>query len=184
MTVKAKKNILLGVTASISAYKACDLITELREIRYAVKVVMTRDAHHFITPLSLQSFSGEEVIEDFFSVPGRVKPVHIELAKAADLILIAPASADIIAKLSYGFAEDVLTCTVLASTAPLVIAPAMNEKMFYNAVTQENIKRLEKRGAKIVPPVEGHLVCMDRGMGHLAEENAILAAVKTALHSH
>ena len=109
MTDAKKKHILLGVTASISAYKACDLITEMREGGYSVKVVMTPDAHHFITALSLQSFSGEEVVEDFFSVPGRVKPVHIELAKAADLILVAPASADIIAKLSYGFAEDVLT---------------------------------------------------------------------------
>jgi len=178
-----KKNILLGVTASIAAYKACDLISDLREAGHTVTVVMTRDAHHFITPLSLQSFAGTPVIEDFFSIPGRTKPVHIELAKNADLILIAPASADILAKLAHGFAEDVLTCTVLASQAPLVIAPAMNEKMYYNRFTQENIDRLKKHGALFVPPIEGHLVCMDQGMGHLAENATIVKFVEKVLAS-
>lgn len=175
------KNILLGVTASISAYRACDLITEFRELGHAVTVVMTRDAHHFITPLTLQSFAGTPVVEDFFSVPGRVKPVHIELAKQSDLILVAPASADILAKLAHGFAEDVLTCTVLASTAPLVVAPAMNEKMYFNKFTQENLKRLRENGATVVDPIEGHLVCSDRGMGHLAENASIVKAVSEAL---
>ncbi len=178
-----KKNILLGVTGSISAYRACDLITELKEAGYSVKVVMTKDAHHFITALTLQSFSGNEVVEDFFSVPGRVKPIHIQLAKESDLILIAPASADIIAKLSHGLADDVLACTVLASTSPLVIVPAMNEKMYFNKFTQENIKRLETNGAVIVPPIEGHLVCSDQGMGHIAENASILKAAKAALSS-
>ena len=175
------KNILLGVSGSIAAYKACDLITDLRAAGFAVTAVMTKDAHHFITPLSLQSFAGTPVVEDFFSVPGRVKPVHIELAKHSDLILIAPASADIIAKLAHGLADDVLTCTVLASEAPLVIAPAMNEKMFFNKFTQENLKRLEANGAKIVQPIKGHLVCMDEGVGHLAENSSILEAVKRSL---
>ena len=175
------KNILLGVTASIAAYRACDLIIELREAGYAVKVVMTRDAHHFITALSLQSFSGEEVVEDFFSVPGRVKPVHIELAKNSDLILIAPATADVIAKLAHGLADDVLTCTVLASRSPVVIVPAMNERMYENPFTQENIQRLQKAGMTFVPPIEGHLVCSDHGMGHLAENASILKAVAERL---
>lgn len=175
------KQILLGVTGSIAAYKACDLITELRGAGFQVTVVMTKDAHHFITSLSLQSFAGTPVIEDFFSVPGRVKPIHIELAKSADLILIAPASADVIAKLAHGLAEDVLCCTVLASTAPLVIAPAMNEKMFFNKFTQENLKRLEANDAKIVQPIKGHLVCMDEGVGHLAENASILKAVQSSL---
>ena len=176
-----KKNILLGVSGSIAAYKACDLITDLRGAGFGVTAVMTKDAHHFITPLSLQSFAGTPVVEDFFSVPGRVKPVHIELAKHSDLILIAPASADIIAKLAHGLADDVLTCTVLASEAPLVIAPAMNEKMFFNKFTQENLKRLEANGAKFVQPIKGHLVCMDEGVGHLAENSSILEAVKRSL---
>ncbi len=176
-----QSNILLGVTASIAAYRACDLLTELREKSYAVTVVMTRDAHHFITPLTLQSFAGTSVVDDFFSVPGRVKPIHIELAKQSDLILIAPASADVIAKLAHGFAEDVLTCTILASTAPLVVAPAMNEKMWENRFTQENVKRLKDNGARFVDPIHGHLVCSDQGMGHLAENAAILGVVEKTL---
>ena len=176
-----QKNILLGVTASISAYTACDLITDLRTDGFSVTVVMTRDAHHFITPLALQSFAGSEVIQDFFSVPGRLKPVHIELAKRSDLILVSPATADIIAKLAHGFADDVLSCTVLASAAPLVIVPAMNTKMYENKFTQENIKRLGSNGATIVSPIRGHLVCSDEGMGHIAENKTILQAVRRCL---
>jgi phosphopantothenoylcysteine synthetase/decarboxylase len=175
------KNILLGVTGSIAAYKACDLITELRNDGFTVTVAMTKDAHHFITPLTLQSFAATPVVEDFFSVQGRLKPIHIELAKNSDLILIAPASADVIAKISHGLADDVLTCTVLASTAPLVIAPAMNEKMLANKFTQENLKRLTDNGVKIVQPIHGHLVCADQGMGHLAENASILKAVQQAI---
>ncbi len=178
---KKSNNILLGVSASIAAYKACDLITELRDAGYAVRVAMTKDAHHFITALTLQSFAGQDVVEDFFSVPGRVKPVHIELAKASDLILIAPASADIIAKLAHGLADDVLCCTVLASEAPLIVVPAMNEKMYKNKFTQENLKRLKDNGAKIIEPIHGHLVCMDEGFGHIAENKTILEAVKSCV---
>ncbi|MBI3252427.1 MAG: hypothetical protein HYZ52_03820 [Candidatus Omnitrophica bacterium] len=178
---KGTKNILLGVSASIAAYLAFDLITLLRKEGFSVTPVMTRDARHFVTPLSLQSFAGQEVIEDFFSLAGRPRPVHIELAKQSDLILIAPATADVIAKLAHGLADDVLTCAALASTAPLVIAPAMNEKMYNHKFTQENLKRLEANGAKVVPPIHGHLVCSDEGMGHLAENPAILKAVRAAL---
>jgi len=175
------KNILLGVSGSIAAYKACDLITDLRKEGFAVTVAMTKDAHHFITALTLQSFAGSGVVEDFFALPGRTKPVHIELAKRSDLILVAPASADIIAKLAHGLADDVLACTVLASEAPLVIVPAMNEKMYANKFTRENIKRLEASGAKIIPPIHGHLVCSDEGMGHLAENATIVKVVKSVL---
>ncbi|OGW83931.1 MAG: hypothetical protein A3C47_00680 [Omnitrophica bacterium RIFCSPHIGHO2_02_FULL_51_18] len=176
---KKTKNILLGVTASIAAYKACDLITDLREAGFSVRVVLTKDASYFITPLTLQSLSGQEVVEDFFSLAGNVKPVHIELAKNSDLILIAPASADIIAKLAHGLADDVLTCTALASDAPLLVAPAMNEKMYLNKFTQGNLKRLEQNGVTIIPPIRGHLVCMDKGIGHIAENKTILETVKS-----
>jgi phosphopantothenoylcysteine synthetase/decarboxylase len=121
------------------------------------------------------------VIQDFFSVPGRLKPVHIELAKHSDLILVSPATADIIAKLAHGFADDVLSCTALASVVPLVIVPAMNTKMYENKFTQENIKRLEANGATIVSPIRGHLVCSDEGMGHIAENKTILHAVRRCL---
>ena len=183
MAAGTGKNILLGVSASISAYKACDLITELRQAGFQVTVVMTKDAHHFITPLTLQSFAGTEVLQDFFTLSGTTKPIHIELAKKSDLILVAPATADILAKLAHGFAEDLLSCTVLASEAPLVVAPAMNEKMYFHELTQENIGRLKKHGATVVAPIEGHLVCSDQGMGHIAENKAILEAVKKALSS-
>lgn len=173
-------NVLLGVSGSIAAYKACDLITALREKGHTVQVVMTKDAHHFVTPLALQSFAGTEVVQDFFSLEGRMKPVHIELAKKADLILVAPASADILAKLAHGLADDVLSCAALASSAPLVLAPAMNERMWFHAATQANVEILKKRGAVIVAPVEGHLVCMDKGMGHLAEDATIVKAVEGA----
>ncbi len=175
------KNILLGVTASISAYKVCDLITELRAENYSVTAVMTEDAHHFVTPLVLESFTANDVIENFFSVAGRKKPIHIELAKKSDVILIAPATADVIAKLSYGFAGDVLTCTVLATQAPVIIVPAMNDKMYSHPATQENIERLKKRGVIFVPPIEGHLVCSDQGMGHIADNATIRKAVHDAL---
>ena len=177
----ASKKILLGVSASISAYKACDLITDLKTAGFSVRVVMTRDAHHFVTPLSLQSFSGQEVISEFFSPVGRTKPIHIELAQESDLILVAPASADVIAKLAHGLADDCLTCAVLASTAPLVIAPAMNEKMYQNKFTQENITRLKNNGAVFVDPILGHLVCSDVGMGHIAENESVLKAVRACL---
>ena len=180
---KGIKNILLGVSASISAYRACDLITELRGAGFLVRVAMTKDARHFITPLTLQSFSANEVIEDFFSLAGRTKPVHIELAQNSDLILVAPASADIIAKLAHGFADDVLSCTALASQAPLIVVPAMNEHMYSNKFTQENIKRLKDNGAVIVSPIHGHLVCSGEGMGHIAENKDILKAVHNLLIS-
>lgn len=176
MSKLSGKNILLGVTGSIAAYRACDLITALRNEGAQVRVVMTKDAQQFITPLSLQSFSGHEVLTDFFSLPGRTKPVHIELARWAHAILIAPASADILAKLSYGFAEDLLTCTVLAAEAKVLVAPAMNEKMYLHPATQENLDRLRKRGVVVVDPIKGHLVCVEEGIGHLAEQATIVSA--------
>lgn len=181
--MSAKKTVLLGVTGSIAAYKACDLITLLREKGYDVRVTMTKDAQHFITPLALQSMAGTEVVTDFFSVPGRVKPVHIELAKAASVIVVAPASADVIAKIAHGLSDDVLTCAILASDAPLIVAPAMNEKMYLKKVTQENLEKLKAHGAVLVDPVEGHLVCMDKGMGHLADLAVIVKAVERACGS-
>jgi phosphopantothenoylcysteine synthetase/decarboxylase len=176
-----KKKILLGVSGSIAAYRALDLITELREAGYAVRVAMTKDAHHFVTPLSLQSLAASEVVTDFFAVPGRVKPVHIELAQESDVVLVAPASADILAKFSHGLADDVLSCTVLATEAPLVLVPAMNEKMYGNPFVQENLERLKKHGATVVPPIHGHMVCSGKGMGHIADNKTILEAVKSAL---
>lgn len=177
----ALKRIVLGVSASIAAYRACELITDLREAGFSVRVAMSKDAHHFVTPLTLQSLSASDVVSDFFSVPGRVKPVHIDLAQNADAIVVAPASADILAKLAHGFADDVLCCTVLASEAPLVLVPAMNEKMYNNRFVQENLERLKKNGAVVVPPIHGHMVCSGQGMGHIADNAQILKAIRKAL---
>lgn len=181
MSGSAKKRVLLGVTASIAAYRACDLITELRGKGYDVDVVMTKDTQHFITALTLQSFAGRAVITDFFATEGRVKPIHIELARECDVILIAPATADVIARLAHGLADDVLTCTVLATESPVVIAPAMNEKMYLHPRTQENLKKLKDSGVRIVEPVQGHLVCSEQGLGHISDNATILKAVHEAL---
>jgi phosphopantothenoylcysteine decarboxylase/phosphopantothenate--cysteine ligase len=173
--------ILLGVTASIAAYKACDLIKDLKKTGYEVYVVMTKDAHHLVTPLSLQTFSGNEVTTDFFAPSG--KPRHIKLAEEADLILVAPATADCIAKIANGFADDALTSTILASTAPVLVAPAMNDKMWNNPFTQENIERLKKNGIRIIQPIKGMLACGYEGMGHLAPLEDIVKAVNEKLSS-
>lgn len=181
MTKTEKKNILLGVTASIAAYKACGLVTELKRLGFSVTVVMTKDAEHFVTPLTLQSLSGKPVVCDLFSVPDRVKPIHIELAKNSDLILIAPATADIIAKLAHGLCDDVLTCAVLSAEVPVVIAPAMNDKMYIHPATQANIKRLESFRVHFIPPIEGLLVCGGEGVGHIADNLTIISAVQKCL---
>ncbi len=171
------KKILLGVTASIAAYKACDLIKDLKKAGFDVTVVLTKDAAHFVTPLSLETFSGKKVIVDFFS--SQTKPVHIDLAQNSDLILIAPATADVMAKIAHGLADDVLTCTVLASGAPVVIVPAMNDKMLSNPFTQENMARLKKNSIHIIEPVSGALACGYEAAGHIAENSTIIKMVET-----
>lgn len=173
--------ITLGVTASIAAYRACDIIKDLKKEGFAVTVAMSEDAKHFITPLSLQTFSQKPVVEGFFGLLTNERPVHIGLAKNSDLILIAPATADIIAKLAYGFADDIISCTVLSARCPILVAPAMNEKMWLNPVTQENVARLKKQGVVIVGPIKGQLACGDCAIGHLAEIPSIVDAVKKAL---
>jgi phosphopantothenoylcysteine decarboxylase/phosphopantothenate--cysteine ligase len=173
--------VVLGVSASIAAYTVCDLILELKKEGVRVIPVLSKDAHHFITPLALQSLAGHEVVQDFFSLEGRTKPVHIELAKAADVIVIAPASADILARISLGLADDALSCTVLAAVSPVIVVPAMNDKMYENPATQEHLARLRKRGYAIVEPVVGDLVCTDNAMGHIAPKEVILGEIQKAL---
>lgn len=175
--------VLLGVTASVAAYRACDLILDLKEKGYRVRPVPTRDAGHFVTPLLLQSLSGEEVVTDFFGLPGRVTPVHIELAKSADVIVVAPASADFVAKMRAGIADELLLCALLAATCPVIIAPAMNDHMYAHPATRENIEVLQKRGVRILEPVEGRLVCTDWAKGHIAATADIVEAVHGALQA-
>lgn len=173
--------VLLGISGSIAAFRMCDLILELKKKGIRVIPVLSKDAHHFVTPLTLQSLAASEVYADFFSTGTRLKPVHIELAKQADLIVVSPASADIIARLSLGLADDLLSCTVLASLSPVMVVPAMNEKMYENPATQENIGRLRKRGFVILDPVKGDLVCSDNAMGHIASNEAIFNRIMELL---
>ncbi|UCB56705.1 MAG: hypothetical protein JSV30_05770 [Candidatus Omnitrophota bacterium] len=164
-----QKEVILGVTGSIAAYKACEIINGLRKRHINVTVVMTKEAQEFITPLALQALSANKVICDLFTPAEHASPAHISLAEKADLVLIAPATANVVAKLACGIADDALTCLALSTRAPVVIACAMNEKMFKHKITSENIARLKKLGYRFVGPKVGHLVCGGRGMGHLAD---------------
>lgn len=171
------KEIVLGVTASIAAYKACEIINRLRERKLNVTVVMTKETKEFITPLTLQTLSANKVVCDLFALAENINPVHISLAKRCDLVLIAPATANIIAKLAAGLADDTLTCLCLSTSAPIMICLAMNEKMFKHQITQENIARLKKVGYHFLGPIKGHLICGDEGIGHLARVSDIVQEV-------
>jgi len=148
------KNIILGVTGSIAAYRAVDLASQLVKAGCSVYVVMTADAQRFITPLPFKTLSRHAVVTDLYDEEEGWKPTHIKLADEADLLLIAPATANNLAKLAHGIADDALTCIALALNpkAKILIAPAMNGKMWLHAATQENVKTLTKRGAEFIGP--------------------------------
>lgn len=164
----AGKNVLLGVTGSIAAYQAADLIGLLKNEMASVRVIMTRAATQFITPLTLEVVSGNPVTVDMFAGPGQTYVEHIALARGADLLLIAPATANIIGKVANGIADDMLSTTALAVTAPILIAPAMNEQMWFNRIVQANVERLRKLGVQFVDPEYGPMGCGGEGWGRLA----------------
>ena len=166
---KTVKNVLIGVTASIAAYKSCDIIRHLRRFGCDTKVVMSPDAEHFITPLTLQTISCNEVVTDMFRMSEKWDIYHTSLAEWANVILIAPATADMISKLACGLADCALSATVLASRAEILIAPAMNENMYTHKAVQENIEKLKKFGYKFVAPKRGYLDCGYEGVGHIAD---------------
>lgn len=173
------KRIVLGVTGSIAAYKSADLIRRLREQGYDVTVIMTKEAGRFISALTLASLSGKKVFCDMFEEDGAAWQMsHIELGQKADVLLIAPATANIIGKLACGLADDVLSCTVLATKAKILIAPAMNEAMYKNKIVQANCERLEQNGVTFVHPIKGKLACGIVGEGHVAEIEDIVKAVE------
>ena len=175
--------ITLGVSGGVAAYKAAELVRRLQQEGHTVQVVMTRAAREFVTPLTFAALSGQKVITDLFSDSSGGEAnlesaiEHIAVAQRTDLLLIAPATADIIAKLARGVADEFLTTLYLASTAPVVVAPAMNVNMWNHAATQENVATLRRRGVKIVQPDEGYLACGMTGPGRLAGIEEILAAV-------
>src|SRR6202047_4692256 len=180
--------ITLGVTGGVAAYKAAELLRRLQQDGFSVQVVMSRSAREFITPLTFAALTGQKVITDLFVESGGEANLesaieHIAVAQRTDLLLVAPATADILAKFARGIADDFLTTLYLASTAPVVVAPAMNVNMWNHAATQENVETLRARGVKVVDPDEGYLACGMTGAGRLAGQEAIVAAVHEALHA-
>ena len=170
-----RRNIVLGVTGSIAAYKAAELTSQLNKEGYNVQVVMTADALRFITPLAFKTLSRNPVVTDLYDEEEGWKPTHIKLADEADLLLIAPATANVLAKLAHGLADDALTCIALAVNpkAKILLAPAMNGKMWLHAATQQNVATLKTRGAEIIGPEEGLLSCGYEGLGRLWPVDAV-----------
>lgn len=173
-----KKEVIIGVTGSIAAYKACDVIGGLRRAGCNTTVVMTKEAAEFITPLTLGYVSANPVYRDMFEAPQAWNPRHISLAENADMVLIAPATANIIAKLANGICDDLLSSVVVSTKAVVLVAPAMNSNMWLHKTTQENVRRLKSLGYKFIGPVKGRLACGITGIGHIADTSDI---VKTAL---
>ena len=171
------KKIVLGVTGGIAAYKAAEIVSRLRKAGAEVHVIMTKEATEFVMPLTFREMSGQPVTVDMWEKVTHFNVEHIALAQLADLMLIAPATANIIAKAAVGIADDMLSTTLLATKAPILIAPAMNTNMYDNPVTQRNIEELKRRGFHVMEPAAGHLACGTSGRGRLPEPADIVHAV-------
>lgn len=177
------QTILLIVTGSIAAYKIPDLIQTLRERGARVVSVLTESAKKFVTPLVVRAVSGEAVYDDFFTVHSPYDVIHTSLAELADLILVAPASANFIARIAAGLANDLASSIILAADRPVLLAPAMNDQMYRNSLTQENIQKLKKLGFQFTDPIEGHLICGKEALGHISEPETITDRVVEILNS-
>jgi phosphopantothenoylcysteine synthetase/decarboxylase len=181
-SAKEIRTVVLGVTGSIAAFKSAEIVSQLRKAGHEVFVVMTPSATEFITPLTLATLSRNPVLCDLSEEQeGGWKPGHIELADRADLLLVAPASASAIARLACGMADDALGAVALATRSPLLIAPAMNGKMWEHPATRENSERLRARGAEFVGPAEGMLACGYEGTGRLADVSEIIQCAEKIL---
>ena len=163
------KNIVLGVTGGIAAYKACELVSRLRKAGAQVYVIMTQHACQFVAPLTFETLSNHPAVTDTFARPETWEVEHIALAKRADVFVVAPATANILAKMAHGIADDMLSTTVLATKAPVLVAPAMNTGMWENAATRDNVKLLRQRGIRFIGPEGGFLACGDTGAGRMSE---------------
>ena len=175
------KVIVLGVTGGIAAYKAADLASKLAQAGANVRVVMTWEATELVKPLTFQALTGNPVVTEMFEPAPLSAITHISLADEADLVVIVPATANIIAKIAAGIADDMLTCVVLATKAPVVVAPAMHNNMFVNPITQENIAKLKSRGFTIIPAVHGRLASGSLGYGRLPEITEIMGNIQQTL---
>lgn len=182
--VLTNKKIVLGVTGGIAAYKAIALTSKLSQAGATVQVILTEGAQEFVTPLSFQAISRQPVYTDTFDEldPGKIQ--HVDLSDWADLFIIAPATANLIGKYANGIADDMLTTTLLATTAPVYIAPAMNVDMYEHPAVQENLDRLQKRGVQLIDPNEGYLACGYTGKGRLAEPEDIVAYLESKFSSN
>ena len=168
------KKIVLGVTGGIAVYKAVDLVSRMRKAGCEVRVVMTEHAQQFVTPLTFKEISGNAVATSMWNANQEFNVEHIALANWADAFLVAPATANILAKMACGIADDLLSTTLLAAQAPIVVCPAMNTGMYQNPATQENIAKLQERGVTVMPPAVGHLACGTSGPGRLPEPQQIV----------
>lgn len=175
------KNVVLGVTGSIAAYKAAEIASELTKAGAKVNVIMTKEATEFITPLTFRSITGRPVVIEMFDLASEFSVEHVTLAEAADVVVVAPATANVIAKIVAGIADDMLCCTVLATKAPVIVAPAMNVNMYQNPITQENLAKLKTRGSIIVGPTSGWLACGMTGLGRLADIKDIINTIHEVL---
>ena len=171
------KTVILGVTGSIAAYKAANLASMLKKQHADVQVIMTKNATQFINPITFESLTGNKCLVDTFDRNFQFQVEHVALAKRADLAIVAPATANIMAKLAHGLADDMLTTTLLACRCPKLIAPAMNTRMYENPVTQDNMDILRKYGFRIIEPAVGHLACGDTGAGKLPPETLLLECI-------
>ena len=181
---KNQKTIVLGVTGSIAAYKAVELASLLVKQDHNVFVVMTQDSIEFITPLTLQTLSKNPVTTSFYDEKENWRPGHIELADNADLLLVAPATAQVIAEMANGLANHPLTAIALATRAPILIAPAMNGKMWEHAATQENVEKLKSRGVEFIGPEAGMLACGYEGLGRLWKVEDIAFRAELLVRQH
>lgn len=178
----SKKNVVVGVTGGVAVYKALDVISRLKKKDINVDVIMTKSACEFVTPLSFQSLSQNSVIKNMFDEPKVFEIQHISLAKKADVLVVVPATANIIGKVANGIADDMLSTTIMATNAKVIFAPAMNTNMYNNPIVKENIKKLKSYGYEFINPSSGRLACGDVGDGKLADTEEIAEMILSHLH--
>lgn len=177
-----KKHIIVGVTGSIACYKALDIIRSLRKSGLSTQIILTKEAEEFIRPVLFQAISGDKVVTaDLFNLPEEWNATHISLAEKAGLVLVAPATANIIGKVANGICDDMLTCTICATKAPVLFAPAMNDGMYRNRIVQENIEKLKKAGYRFTGPIKGKLACSTEGLGHIQDVEIIVKEARSLL---
>ena len=176
------KTILLGVTGSIAAYKMANVASMLKKMDADVHVLMTKNATNFINPITFESLTGNKCLVDTFDRNFEFQVEHVSLAKKADLFLLAPASANVIGKVLYGIADDMLTTTIMACKCKKMIAPAMNTNMYENPIVQDNLKKLAAYGYEIIEPETGYLACGDTGSGKLPDEELLVQHILKELH--